>query len=327
MPDIELKDQFKSAGTAGHSATLPDLLGKVAGVTIVVDQTLSDNLKQSAINVTSVFQPNPCTPEPAGTGTVPGGTTPGTPAPQPPAPAPGSGGNDVHFDGGGGKPVVYLPPAESRLTLPLRQKLVTIGSAFNELLALLDEQESGTPSAGGVATRGKAEDPHCWGYQHTIHGPTGLFRAREVLKVRASGWIETLGGVTQANANTEYLMFMEYSVNTYLSGQAAWTLDPVSQELNWDGSKVVLNAVSGCHGTGAAVGGLKSCGSDSVSDVLRVVVKFKKLILWTFGASGSSLTGGGGLQVHISKMQEQSFAGVMPFTHTAVSARTTGTSP
>lgn len=337
MPEVNLSGQFQptqGAATSGSACSLPALLGTVAGVQIVDDTDLNQNLKQSGITVVSVFRPNACTTEAPPAATVPGGSTPGGSGPQPPGgsapnppggtqpkppggtqpnpPAPGNG--NLHFEGGGGHVIAHLPPAEARIATSLREKLVLLGSTFNELLALLDRPDGLAPGAN-VVMRAPQGDPKCWRYQHTEHGPTGLFRSRELLKVRVSGMVQMLGGLETADASLDYLMYLEYSVNTYLAGKPAWTLNAATQDADFD-SQVVLRAVNGCYGSGAKVDGLKSCGSDTVSDVLRVVVNFKKVIIGQFTANMSTLTGGGKLDAYVARMKEQSFSGVMPFTHT-----------
>lgn len=313
MPEVSLSGQFKptlDGSSAGSSAPLGDVLSRVVGLP-VVSQDLSDNVKQSAINVTSVFAPNPCTAEKPPTGTTPGG---GSGTPTPPPPAPGGDGSDMHFEGGGHE-ILQPPPAELRIALPLREKLIAIGSQFNELIALLERPATGaTPAVAPVAMRGPQQDPKCWRYQHTNHGPTGLVRSRELLHVRVGGFIETLGGLKKVGSNVDYLMYMEYSVNTYLQGKAAWSLDPATQDVKFD-SQVTLNPVNGCFGTADAVAGLKSCGSDSVSDVLRVVITFKKVLVCEFNANANGIAAAGNLDAYMARMTWQTFAGVMPFTH------------
>lgn len=323
MPEVDLTSIFThmpTEGSDGHNASLLTLLNTVSGATISDDATLNRQLKQGAITVISVFQPNPCT---AGTthGTTGTGTGTGTspPAETPPAQPGTDSGGELHYKPGTGAPVVYVPPAGSKIALPLREKLVALGSTFNELIALLDGGGLAGPGAGtgtgsGVATRTPTTDPKCWRYQNTTHGPTGLYRSREILKVRVNGFVETLAGLKQAQATTEWLMYMEYSVNTYLAGQAAWELDPKTNQAKPNGP-VTLTATNGCFGTGGAVEGLTSCGSDSVRDVLRVTVNFKKVFLAEVAVAAQGIAVSGGLSVYVSNMQEQSFAGVMPFTH------------
>lgn len=313
MADVDLSTIFthvQSGSTDGDTAPLSALLGSVSGVTINPDDDLNKQLKQGAVTVISVFQPNPCTLESTSPGTAPGPS--GTPGSAPaPAPAPAPGQDGVGLEGGHGGEV--LLPSGIRIAAPLREKLLTLGSTFNELVALLDQP--GVPVAlAAPASRADEATPKCWHYRSTSHGPTGLFRSRELLKVQVSGFIETLGGLTKVNAGAEYIMYMEYSVNTYLAGSAAWKLAADTQQPE-PLPPVTLTATNGCYGMGGKVKGLKSCGSDTVADVLRVIVNFKKVFVCDASASGSNLTGSGGLQAYVSKMQEQSFAGVFQFTH------------
>ena len=301
MADVDVSGIFKheqTASTDGDSAPLARLLAMAAGAGIDPDDALNQRLKQGSISVISVFQPNPCTLEPAATG----GTSGATPVP----------GDEGSGQGGGSTQEVSLQPGP-RIALPLREKLLALGSTFNELVALLDQP--GLPAADGTGKAGtQAQAGRCWHYRNTTHGPTGLIRANDLLKVKVSGFIETLGGLTKLNAETEYIMYMEYTVNTYLAGEAAWEPDPATQ-LPRPRPPVVLNATNGCYGTGGKVAGLKSCGSDTVSDVLRIMVNFKRVFICDASVSGSNISGSAGLQASVAKLQEQTFAGVMAFTH------------
>ncbi len=317
MADVDLSTIFthvSSGSTDGDSAPLALLLGSVSGVAINPDDDLNKQLKQGAVTVISVFQPGACTLEAPAQGVAPGpsGTSGSVPAPSP-TPAPSSPPSEDGVGSGGGHGVEIAIPAGIRVAQPLREKLLTLGSTFNELMVLLDQRDA--PAGNTVtATRADHAPSKCWHYRSTTHGPTGLFRSRELLKVQVSGFVETLGGLTKVNGSAEYIMYMEYSVNTYLAGEAAWEMDPATQQPK-PRAPVTLNATNGCYGMAGKVKGLKSCGSDTVSDVLRVIVNFKKVFVCDANATGSNITGSAGLQAYVGKMQEQSFAGVFPFTH------------
>src|SRR5262245_18613118 len=89
MPEVDLTSIFNhmpTESTDGHNASLLTLLNTVSGATITDDATLNRQLKQGAITVISVFQPNPCTAGATHGTTGPGGGSGSSPPATAPAP-------------------------------------------------------------------------------------------------------------------------------------------------------------------------------------------------------------------------------------------------
>jgi hypothetical protein len=311
MADADLSSQFTTRTDGLNVETscgLVALLNSVAGVQIADNPSLNRNLKQTAVGVSSSFVPLDCNAG-APASAVPGG--PSGPNASPPGESHPGTGTPFLATGtyiGNGSSIAH-PAGLSVLTV-VRDKLLRLGSAFNEVVNAIDAGIREEPVSLATPERGA---PKCYRYQSTQHGPLGLFRSREFLQVSASGTLEFLGGVQQANASANYIMYLEYAVNTFLSGKPAWIIDPATRQPVFD-NKLLLAAQQGCTAAEPQAN-IPSCGSDTVVDTMRVVVNFKKVFIAAVGGGVQTPTFSGSFQGALASLAEQSFTGVVPFTH------------
>jgi hypothetical protein len=192
----------------------------------------------------------------------------------------------------------------------VRDKLHLLGAAFHDLVTAV---EAGLGTQPVPVRFPDPQAPQCYRYQDTEHGPLGLFRSREFLQVRASGVLEFLGGLHTVQGDSEFIMYLEYGVNTFLNGKPAWVIDPATKQPVFD-NKVRLSAQQGCSGVQPSPP-LPSCGSDTVVDTMRVVVNFKKVFIASVSGGASTPTFSGNFQASLASLSEQSFTGVVSFTH------------
>lgn len=269
-----------------------------------LDPTLVQSLKLSSVGVSSTFAPLDCQAK---------GSSDDSALPQD---------DDFGTPGFGDKlktPVSFSPETEDcGGTAEYGQLFSQIAALASDIAHLKTMIATGTEPLGGMSTevadiQGN-DAAQCFRYLNTSHGPLGLFRRRILARASVGGAVELLGGLKSFAANADVLTYLEYSVNTFLQGQASWNIDDKSKDPVF-GPPTTLPFTKKCDPAAPEGGDLKRCGSDVVSGNMRVVIRFKKIFIGEIIANAGTPTANVDIVARLTSLSDESFTGIVSFTH------------
>lgn len=299
--------QNAGKGVVRHEAPLSKLLETVTGDTV---ETAGRDLPrfnrlvgQTKIVVSSHFDETPCEGSASDTGDGASGSD---------GPTPSQGSDDLDdqtfLAGDAG---TQLDATSVKLLAGIDRKL----TAITDVLSETDDNLRKRLAAKGPAPLAKAASPACWRYRDTVHGPEALVQEKALMVFKINGRVSTLGGlIGSGRGSLKVLTYIEYSVNTFLNGTTGWKFGDKGQVDPTTG-RTVLRATPGCYGTGERITGLPSCGSDSVTDTMKVRIQYKRIFIGEVGARLSTRAANVDLDASLVQLNESVFLGSASFTH------------